>query len=554
MAGLPEWLVAEWDYERNGGLSPDGASAGSTRKVWWRGKCGHEWQAVVFTRTRGHGCPFCSGVKILAGFNDLASTYPDVAKEWDLERNGTMTPSLVSAKTTRRFWWKCSHGHEWQASVASRTNGHGCPYCAGIKAISGVNDLATLFPSVASEWHPTKNGDLKPSDIKPFSNRKVWWRGKCGHEWQAVVCSRTKRGNGCPYCSGHRVLAGFNDLSTTHPDIAMEWDYERNGDLRPDSVSKGCETFVWWRCAKCGFEWRTSPNIRTSQGTGCPKCAAPKGTSFPEQALLMYVRNYLTVKVKGRAKVPASDNDNGQFEIDVFVPALRVGIEYNGVFYHKNRAGKDEAKKRAAESCGIRLIRLIESDANRIEGDDIHIDVRHSKQRNIAWGISSCLALLGVEGADIDLDRDSPTILSQFRAEVERGSLAARFPDIAKEWDYERNGGLRPEEVGYGSDRKVWWVCPACGKSYLKSPKSRTSPGTRDLVQCPNCPTNRGKASRKKVVCIETGTRYGSMTEAAKDITRTVSALTLACKSGSKCAGYHWRYASDEGSATRRRK
>lgn len=334
----------------------------------------------------------------------------------------------------------------------------------------------------------------------------------------------------------------------------MEWDYERNGDLRSDSVSKGCETFVWWRCAKCGFEWRTSPNIRTSQGTGCPKCAAPKGTSFPEQALLMYLRNYLPAKVEGRAKVPASDNDTGKFEIDVLVPDLKVGIEYNGVFYHKNRTGKDEAKKRAAESCGIRLIRLIESDVNRIEGDDILIDVRHAKQRNIAWGISSCLALLGVEGADIDLDRDSPTILSQFRAEVERGSLAARFPDIAKEWDYKRNEGLRPEEVGYGSDCKVWWVCPVCGKSYMKSPNSRTNPRTRDLVQCPNCPTNRGRASRKEVVCIETGRRYVSMTEAAVDISRTVSALTLACKSGSICAGYHWRYASDGEPSTRRRK
>lgn len=106
------------------------------------------------------------------------------------------------------------------------------------KLIVGQNDLAKVNPDLAAEWHPSKNGSLLPSQITAGSNRKVWWLGKCGNEWQAVVSSRT-RGNGCPFCANKRVLPGFNDLATTYPEIAEEWNYKRNGALSPEDFTYG---------------------------------------------------------------------------------------------------------------------------------------------------------------------------------------------------------------------------------------------------------------------------------------------------------------------------
>ena len=99
-----------------------------------------------------------------------------------------------------------------------------CPFCSRHRLLSGYNDLETLFPDVAAEWHPTQNGELTPKIISARNDKKVWWKCSKGHEWQATVASRTdeKAGRGCPYCSNRKLLKGFNDLETKYPDIAKE--------------------------------------------------------------------------------------------------------------------------------------------------------------------------------------------------------------------------------------------------------------------------------------------------------------------------------------------
>ena len=123
-------LISEWS-DRNGDLKPGDISYGSNKKVWWTGKCGHIWQASVKNRSNGSSCPFCSGNQILQGYNDLASKYPEIAKEWS-ERNLPLQAGDVTIKANKKVWWKCSVcSYEWQARVADRTEGHGCPVCAG---------------------------------------------------------------------------------------------------------------------------------------------------------------------------------------------------------------------------------------------------------------------------------------------------------------------------------------------------------------------------------------------------------------------------------------
>ena len=111
------------------------------------------------------------------------------------------TPSMFTRGSSELIWWRCEFGHEWKASIQNRSRGHGCPICARIQR--GKNDLLTLFPEIAKEWHPIKNGTLTPQDVGRGSRQKVWWICKCSHERQAAINNRV-RGTGCPYCSGHK--------------------------------------------------------------------------------------------------------------------------------------------------------------------------------------------------------------------------------------------------------------------------------------------------------------------------------------------------------------
>ena len=193
-------LAKEWHPTKNGDLSPDMVTAGCGKKVWWQCANGHEWQAVIANRNRGCSCPYCSGKRVLKGFNDLATSNPELAKEWHPAKNGDLKPDMVTASSNKKVWWQCPNGHEWQAIIANRNEGNGCPYCSGRYAIKGETDLVTKKPELAEEWHPTKNGNLSPDMVAASSNKKVWWQCAKGHEWQAIIANRSK-GNGCPYCA-----------------------------------------------------------------------------------------------------------------------------------------------------------------------------------------------------------------------------------------------------------------------------------------------------------------------------------------------------------------
>ena len=200
LATVNPLLAKEWHPTKNGGLSPDMVTAGNSKKVWWQCANGHEWLSVIANRNRGIGCPYCSGKRVLKGFNDLATKNPELAKEWHPTKNGDLKPDMVTASSNKKVWWQCPNGHEWQAIIANRNDGNGCPYCSGRYAIKGETDLATKKPELAKEWHPTKNGDLSPDMVTASSNKKVWWRCANGHEWRAVIYSRSS-GRGCPYCA-----------------------------------------------------------------------------------------------------------------------------------------------------------------------------------------------------------------------------------------------------------------------------------------------------------------------------------------------------------------
>ena len=267
-------LLAQWDIERNLPLTPDDVTFGSHKRVWWTCPNGHSWQAMVYTRSEGTGCPYCTGRKVMVGFNDLATQSPELARQWDYKKNVPLVPADISAGSHRSVWWRCEKGHSWRASVRSRVSGNGCPVCAGRQILVGENDLATVDPELAQEWDTARNGKLTPQDVLPGTEKKVWWVCGHGHHWRAAVSARTNRQSGCPYCSGKLVLPGFNDLATIEPVVASQWHPTRNGSLTPQQVTPGSRRKVWWLCPE-GHVWRTAISNRTNakKRTGCPVCA-----------------------------------------------------------------------------------------------------------------------------------------------------------------------------------------------------------------------------------------------------------------------------------------
>ena len=277
-------IAAQWDYEKNGDLTPDKVGFGSHKNVWWICEKRHEYQAKVYTRTSPDkcGCPYCSNRIIKKGVNDLPTRFPEIFAEWDHEKNGNIDPSSVRPTSTIYFSWKCHKGHSFQALVRDRIYGNnGCPICAGKAVNPGVTDLATVFPEIAARWHPTKNGELTPDQVAPNTERKVWWMCPIGHEFESSVGSIVRARNPCPVCNGKRIIKGFNDLASVFPKVAAEWHPTRNGDFTPDKVAAHSNKKVWWICAKghayeATISWKTSKGAFKSKGTGCPYCSNKK--------------------------------------------------------------------------------------------------------------------------------------------------------------------------------------------------------------------------------------------------------------------------------------
>ena len=231
-------ILAQWNKEKNTTMTTKTVTFGSLKKAWWQCDQGHEWETTIATRTvQGSNCPYCARCRSLPGVDDFESAYPELVKQWHPTKNGDLQPCDVTKTAYKEVWWQCEKGHEWKAKIKSRTaKGSGCPVCAGKVVISGENDLQSNFPEIAKEWHPTLNGELTPKDVMQFSGYNAWWVCENNHAYQAPVARRTTKGTNCPFCANKKVLTGFNDLATRHPDLAIEWDCLRNGDLRPENV------------------------------------------------------------------------------------------------------------------------------------------------------------------------------------------------------------------------------------------------------------------------------------------------------------------------------
>jgi hypothetical protein len=259
-------IANQWHPTKNGYLTPDQVNQRSRKKVWWECDKGHEWQDKIIARKYGNDCPYCYGIEAMEKYN-ISAVNPFVASQWHPTKNGELTPDKVTPGSGKKVWWKCEFDHEWKTSITSRIRGSNCPYCQGTCA-SEEHNLQVVNPGLVKQWHPTKNGKLKPARVTPGTDRKVWWLCENGHEWQASINNRNN-GYGCPYCSGQKASKEYN-LSAIHPGLVEQWHPTKNGELTALQVTPYTTKKVWWKCDK-GHEWKASINAR-GRGNDCPYC------------------------------------------------------------------------------------------------------------------------------------------------------------------------------------------------------------------------------------------------------------------------------------------
>ena len=222
-------IAAEWHPTKNGKLLPENFMPGTETKVWWKCAKGHSYHAVIGNRTskkKASGCPYCARRRASSEFN-LAKLFPKMVKEeWHPTKNGKLLPEDFLPGSAKKVWWKCPKGHAYQTQVKNRTSPRkptGCPFCSGAK-VNSDNNLATVFPAVAAEWHPTKNGKILPTDVTSRSAMKVWWQCPHGHEYLSEIKGRTRQVDtrGCPHCNPQSSKAEkrlFFELKSIFSDI-----------------------------------------------------------------------------------------------------------------------------------------------------------------------------------------------------------------------------------------------------------------------------------------------------------------------------------------------
>ena len=497
LATLYPELAEEW-HERNLPLTPQQVTCSSARKVWWICVQGHEWRAIISNRTKhGQGCPYCSGKRVIPGVSDLATLRPDLSLEWS-RKNLPLQPNQVKTGSNKKVWWQCGKGHEWQATIACRAlSNYGCPYCSGKKVLTGENDLATVCPELAAQWHE-RNAPLRPDQVMSKSNKKVWWRCAKGHEWQEVICYRVQ-GHGCPYCSGNKVLKGENDLASVYPALVAEWS-DKNLPLRPDQVTYGSGRKVWWVCAR-GHEWKTMIAHRSLEGSGCPYCSGRKTvegendltTLYPSVAAEWSKRNFplrpSQFSPGSNKKVWWSCSKGHKWQAIIASRTLKG----SGCPYCSGR------KAMEGENDLATLYPSIAAEWSKRNSPLRPSQFRPGSNKKVWWQCSK-----GHEWQTIIVSRTlkgggCPYCSGQKAVEGEN-DLATLYPSIAAEWS-KRNSPLRPSQFSPGSNKKVWWQCSK-GHEWRATVDSRTLQG----CGCPYC-------AGQKVICGETdlATRYSNI-------------------------------------------
>ena len=544
-------LMKDWDFDENQDLNLAVLLVGSNKKAAWICYlCGNKWITAIYHRAiNKSGCRKCSSRQRL-NFKieeSIFKTNPDLAKDWSPDKNGRLTAKMFSKNARYEANWRCHIcGVETTKSIK---NYSGCKQCKKAKRLEKRN-LELNFPEVSKEWDKEKNGDRVPSDFKPASNQYAWWLcSTCGYSWSAKISNRTSLGRGCPLCSNTVVVIGKNDLATSHPYLAKEWHPTKNKQLTPEEVTYGSGKKVWWLCPN-NHEYEATI-LHRAHGTACPKCNDGRQTSFAEQATYFYIKQ-LYPDALNRYSAEFLE----RMELDIYIPSIKLAIEYDGEAWHKkNTIKREERKYQLCKQNGIKLIRLREKmpEFPSNIADDMFGMERLYEPTNLEKMLGELLKRINYSETwmlgcpiDINVARDRPEIL-RYKTDLITKSLKYLHPEIAKEWHSTNNGNQLSEHFQPGSDHKAWWECPDCGNVYEAAIGKRTA--AKGATACPKCGIEKStQAKRKSVYMIdpESGKvlrKFISISDASRKMKINSSNISMVCTGiRPKAGGYVWAY------------
>ena len=228
------------------------------------------------------------------------------------------------------------------------------------------------IPYLVDEW--SDKNEFTPADYLTGSNKKVMWIGKCGHEWIAKIADRVN-GHGCPYCAG-KILKGFNDLTTTRPDMIEEW--SDINDIDPTTISERSTRLVWWKCKDCGYEWRAAVKTK-AKGSKCPRCRHEEAEAHyrelihkrDEKRRLRYQKQIVLFEEqlnKNEIEYVKNDSSIIGMPLQYYIPSRRIAVEFmmrdlKTMQYYRN----ERAKNALCLGNNIKMIRILSKEAEEYD-------------------------------------------------------------------------------------------------------------------------------------------------------------------------------------------
>lgn len=481
--------VDEWHPTKNGDLTPWDVTKKSGRSAWWICKvCNEEFEALISNRTRpGRQCPVCSNKEIVR-HNSLGALYPGLEKEWDYQNNQE-SPYEVASGTQKKYSWKCEEGHSWSASPNQRTNRKsGCPYCSGHLATEKWN-LRVKFPDIAKELHPSKNHNLNPNEISPYSNKRLWWFCKKGHAWEDTVNHRTGSGRGCPKCYSQTSASEIR----IYTELKVIFEALKH---RHKVFDNECDIFVPdYKLAieYDGYPWhqdkeyidRNKERILNDNKIELIRVRDERLEKLKDEDLLIpkeindisTIKNILIAIIK---KVHLGKQHLQKIDTYLSTTSFQNESEFKSLMGQRKTALPGHS---FAEKCPNAATEWDYEWNGDLRPDDIpyrsrykayfkcrrkgHVTLSTISNRAKGHGCSKCA---------IDSRATRPR----------ENSFGALFPNKASYWDFGKNVGLSPHEIGPSSSKNIWLKCPN-GHGWKTKPKNLTSKGDDSPTRCRDC-------------------------------------------------------------------
>ena len=481
--GMPEMLKF-WDYKKNSNFDPEKLTAGSQKRVWFTCAKGHSFEKRIGSyRTsllRGREpCPYCNRSLPSADYN-LRVIHPDVAADWDYSKNTCGPDDVLPSKNKPSYWWICPKGHSYDMSINARTNKQtpqGCPVCSGQRIVD-VTSLSHTHPDLVPEWCDELNKPLSPNDVSAGSNKSVWWECLRGHRWQAAVFSRAS-GKGCSKCSNqtsrpelrlfselescftnvrHREKVDGVEFDLFLPDekVAVEYDGERfhgsseDRDLKKNkfALNRGIHLI---RIREHGLDRLSGSDILLDSDNSLPK-------EKLNELLLIATKNSPSLEIKRYIEADDFQNDSRFKQLVSYLPGPLPGKSFAD--RHPDLISEwDKATNSPLTPYDLSFGSNFKASWVCPNGHTFQMTM---KARHAGQSCPFC------SGRAVSIER----------------SLAHRYPELAEEWDHEKNEGKTPEQFTYASHFKAWWTCPV-GHSYEAKISSRTrKPKGSGCKQC----------------------------------------------------------------------